>query len=72
MGLAKFEIDCENPEIVMKAVEKDDNEKIQYIFGKNKLIFIVESEDIESLMKISYSTCSRIQLAMDTIKKFGK
>lgn len=72
MHRAKFEIECEEPEIVMKAVEIDDRSEVKYSFVPGMLIFEVECECLKSLMKISYSACNRIQLSIETTNKFKK
>lgn len=72
MHLAKFEIDCANPELVVKAVQIDDESEIKYTISGQKIIFEAESESLKTLMKIVYSTCNRIQLSMETIDNFKK
>lgn len=72
MSTARFEIDCENPEIVRDSVQIDDSTEVKYMVENGKLVFEIEAESVKTLMKIAYSACNRIQLSIDTIKKFGK
>jgi hypothetical protein len=72
MHFSKFEIECDEPEIIMKAVQIDDKSEVQYSCSPGKLIFEVKNECLKSLMKISYSACNRIQLAIETTNKFRK
>jgi hypothetical protein len=70
MHSAKFEILCEEPEIILKAVQIDDKSEVNYSYLPGKLIIEIENESLKSLMKISYSACNRIQLAIETYKTF--
>lgn len=72
MHSAKFEIECENPELVKKAVEIDDKSEVNYITENKKIIIIIECESLKTLMKIAYSACNRIQLSIETLNKFSK
>lgn len=72
MHFSKFEIECKEPEIIMKSVQIDDKSEVEYSCSPGKLIFEVKSDCLKSLMKISYSACNRIQLAIETVEKFGK
>lgn len=72
MCLARFEIECKNPEIVRRSVELDDSSTIKYTVEEDKLILEIEADSLSSLMKIAYSVCNRIQLSIDTIEKFGE
>ena len=72
MHYSKFEIECELPEIIMKAVQIDDKSEVKYSYEPGKLIFEIKNECLKSLMKISYSVCNRIQLAIETANKFKK
>lgn len=72
MHKSHFEIECTHPELVMKAVSVDDSSEVKYSVENGKLIVYIESDSLKSLMKISYSSCNRIQLSIDTIDKLGK
>lgn len=72
MHSAKFEIECENPELVKKAVEIDDKSEVNYITENKKIIIIIECESLKTLMKITYSACNRIQLSIEALNKFSK
>lgn len=72
MHSAKFEIECSDPELVKKAVEVDDKSEVKYSSVENKLIFEIRSDCLKSLMKIAYSACNRVELSIETIKKFKK
>lgn len=72
MHKVKFEIECKNPEIVMKAVQTDDISEVKYGTENNKLIFEISSECLKTFTKIVYSTCNRVQLSIETVNKFAK
>ena len=72
MHTAKFEIECEEPEIILKAVQIDDKSEVNYSFVPGKLIVDIKNDSLKSLMKISYSACNRIQLSIETYIKFRK
>lgn len=71
MAKARFEIGCPEPEIVKRAVEIENAHPITFITEPNALILEIEADTVKDLMKISYSICNRIQLAIETVEKFS-
>ncbi len=72
MAKSRFEVECLNPQIVINSVSIDDTYPIKFTADNNKLIIEIEADTLKEVMKISYSVCNRVQLSIDTIKKFKK
>ena len=72
MQTAKFEIECSEPEIIIKAVKFEDQDNVVYEIINNKLILNFTANDIKTLIKSAYSTCKKVELAINTIEKFKK
>lgn len=70
MSKAHFEVECLEPEIIKNAVKVDDTHPVHFSIENKTLIIDIEASNLKELMKISYSVCNRVQLAIDTVNNF--
>ncbi len=71
---AQYEIECDNPELIMNAVDfRDDKDKLTvYEVKNNKLVITFEASSIDQLIKNTYAVCNKIKLPISTMKEFSK
>lgn len=72
MQIAKFEIECSEPELIIKAIQFEEQDNVVYEIINNKLVLNFTVDDIKTLIKSAYSTCNKVELAINTIEKFKK
>lgn len=72
MPTAQFKIECEHPKIVLQAVDFREKDNVKYGMEDNKIILDFECDTVRNLVKATYSVCNKIQLSIDTIKRFNK
>lgn len=70
MARARFEIECCRPEIVKGSLGEEDEHPLAFTVEPGMLIIEVEAATVRELMKVSYSVCNRVQLAIDTVEQF--
>ncbi len=68
--IARIEIECRNPELVLNAIKPETDKKfdIKFKTSKNKIVMRVEADDIPDLLAGINSYLRLIRTAMETSK----
>jgi len=70
--IAKIEIECKNPEIIIKSLEPDVEKTkrfdVEFKTDKNKILLIVKSDDFGGLLAGVNSYLRSIKAATDTMR----
>jgi len=70
--IAKIEIECEKPEIIIKSLEPDVEKTkrfdVEFKTDKNKILLIVKSDDFGGLLAGINSYLRLIKAAIDTMR----
>ena len=72
MPTATIEIECSDPKLILDAVDFEKHENLKFTALDKILKLEMKTTDVKGLIKTTYSTCNKIQLALDAHEKFCK